>query len=78
MAAPLWPAVSDAQSVVIQANETQLRGCTMNRVARGALFVVAFLLSLLGAGRARQSVGAFALEQMEHVFDVVENLLHLA
>jgi len=50
----------------------------MNRVARGALFVVAFLLSLLGAGRARQSVGAFALEQMEHVFDVVENLLHLA
>jgi hypothetical protein len=50
----------------------------MNRVAVGAVCIAACLLSLIEAKRARRALGAIALEQMEHLFDVMENVLHLA
>jgi hypothetical protein len=44
----------------------------MNRTAISALCVAACLISVARAKRMRRVVGAFALEQIEHAFDVVE------
>jgi hypothetical protein len=49
----------------------------MNRRAIGALCGLACLVSMMKAKR-RRALSAFALEQLERVFDVVENTLHLA
>jgi hypothetical protein len=45
----------------------------MNRVTIGALCVAACVLSVV----ERRALGAFALEQVEHVFDVMEGVFHL-
>lgn len=50
----------------------------MNRVVIGALCLAAGVLSVFEARRIRSTLGTFALEQIERVFDVVENVLHLA
>ncbi len=50
----------------------------MNRVTVGALCVAVWMFSLYEAKRTRRTIGAFALEQMERVFDVVENTIHVA
>jgi hypothetical protein len=46
----------------------------MNRVAMGVLCVVACMFSLARARHRRGALGALALEQMEAVFDVIENI----
>jgi hypothetical protein len=48
----------------------------MNRAAVGSLWVVAFF-SVIEAMRARRALGVIALEGMERVFNVVENVFHL-
>jgi hypothetical protein len=48
----------------------------MNRITISTLGVAACLLSLLRVGETRTAFGTFALEQMERVFDVVENVFH--
>jgi len=44
----------------------------MNRVVLGALCVAACVLSVMRARRRRAALGAFALEKLEAVFDVLE------
>ncbi len=44
----------------------------MNRTAMSALCVAACLISVVRAKHIRGAVGAFALEQIEHMFDMVE------
>ncbi len=44
----------------------------MNRVALGALCAMACFLSMVRARHMRGSLGGFALEQIEHVFDLME------
>ncbi len=48
----------------------------MNRFAIGALCIAAGLISAMEV--RHRSVSAFALEQMEKLFNVVEHVLHLA
>jgi len=50
----------------------------MNRMTVGALCVAVWLLSFYDAKRTRRVIGPFALEQLERVFNVVENTIHLA
>ncbi len=50
----------------------------MNRVTVGALCVAVWVFSLYEARRTRRTIGPFAFEQMERMFDVVENTLHAA
>ena len=45
----------------------------MNRVAVGALCVVACLFSVARAGHRWGALGAFALEKVELLFDVAES-----
>ncbi len=49
----------------------------MNRMGMAALCVGACLLSAIRAKRIRGGFGAFALEQMEHVFDIAEKHMRL-
>ncbi len=50
----------------------------MKRVTVSAVFIAIWMLSLYEAKRTRRTIGTFALEQMERVFDVAENTLHAA
>jgi hypothetical protein len=50
----------------------------MNRATIGVLCAVAFLLSLIKASRTRRALDTMALEQVEYVFNLVENVLHPA
>lgn len=49
----------------------------MNRAAVGALCVVVCLVSLFEA-RRRRALGVIALEKVERIFNVVENIFHPA
>jgi hypothetical protein len=50
----------------------------MNRMAMGALCVAVRLITLAQAKHMRKVVGIFVFEQLERIFDVVENVLHPA
>jgi hypothetical protein len=50
----------------------------MNRLAMGALCATACLLSAVRAKRIRGALGAYALEQMEHMFNFAEKHVRLS